>query len=1784
MQKRRNVKTKIVASLITFMMFFSNFATLGSALVAYAADDSADAINYVVRFVELEDETQAEKVEESEPTEEIVEQNGETEEVNNNEEQPAVETETVEEGTIETEEVTSQAVGMQLGEMTTEEKTEEDEEIPSVEIEEVEEETEEPQPVETEVQEEPDTTEPTVDVQKSTPVVSKGYAIEITVGVKDSGYLKNAKVEIKDLANQLFTINNNVELGDYISSIDDNKIKLNQINGGVEVVLLVPITLKNEETVDIGRLQSGTTINFTGTYVTKEGNEEIITKSETPKLFIDNTANLGVESEFEKLIPYIKEDVRYALAQIKVKAGSTNTVNMPVMDNMVEVDIPVIDGAEISNVSVAAISTAYTNGLANGDVQFTLENWKYENGKVTIGVNNNPVDGRYKVANGDDEYIITYTYVNYPEESPGIISGRTYAKSNVFNSDGTKELEYETSNEYDLSQANSNIITYEVAGNTQSFTKGYLYGNLNTENPQYSIEFENNLNVNISRVELLKIVEIREADEYFEDVNGNRYATTTNEGANSYYKSVRLNKANVNSILGENGTLELLNENLDQLIEINKDTPDDGDGFITVGFGSSTIDKVLFRINNPEGDGVLSITATKKIVKTTYSEVDLMNFVSLNSEFVAAAALDGDIITDMGATNVRINLEDTVTDASISTSRKELSTLVSNDNIEIAIHLNNSNELSDMYTNPVFEVILPKEVQDVDITDMNLLYGNGELSIGNVEYFTNNEGSIVIKVPLVGTQTQYAFGESNVGTTIILNTNMKVNMYQASTDSRIELKYYNEDATNYAYDEDWNMSSDISANTIVARNGVSSSELNIRAPEGMVNAQQISGYNGDRTIISVNQGFKEDSLETFTDMKNAEMRLISINNTGENLTDVRILGRTIFAGNTSIVGNFALGTTQNAPMTSAITVDSVNKYNGTIYYSENGDATDSLEDSSNGWTTTPEDFRKVKSYLITLDGEIPNGAILGYKYNFEIPEQLSNEVDMAGTFATYYLGEKTSGLEEADKIMLSTGDAPVLDVETISDTDFNAAVEGQHIKFTVKVTNKGNSIAKHVKVNSIIPQGTTYIENGVLRTDVTELTFDIEEIRPGVTEERSYEVEVNTSAPAQTYIEPASNVEADGMQEAIYTTTEQKMPVKAPRATVKVLSLDPELTYQPGNLLTYVTLVNNKTRGSLHNVTVVTNIPDGVEVVEAYTEEFKENGYQTYAGESAEVDYNNRTITYKIDDIKTFKGFKVKFKVLDFNGYENLLKVSSTLYADGLENEYKSNEVVTPVGKAELKVSSYSTNDNRFIKEGDTIKYVLNIENIGNVEATNINVQNMMPEEFAVTEFVANVEDFTVRGLANNRLNMKFSIPAGKTAEIVASCTVKSLSNSINEKVTSNNWVVVGNNINDFQTKENQNIVVQNEKMANVATMEDYKILREEEELPAEEIYEPTKQVTLNAKEEKEDNKSVQKIIGRAFNDFNKDGQRDDSEEGMANVVVKLCDAKSQKVVSQTTTNMAGEYIFDNVTEGEYYVKFEYESDKFAVTSYKKNGVTADRNSDAIVSNYKAVTDKINVKDTSVSDIDIGLYQAGIFDLDLDVNINQITVQNPEETKVLEMENPKLAKYDVKPQYTNNTRVIIEYSIDVANKGELAGYAKQIVGYLPEGLVLDSSLNDHWYVGSDGNAYYNDLGDVEIKPGETKTIKLVLTKQMTEDGTGIYNSMFEIAKDYNEYAIEDVDSTPGNKAQAEDDMSRADIIIGVQTGGSVVNVMIITTTLITLLVALYAIKTFVDKKNKEVIV
>ena len=429
---------------------------------------------------------------------------------------------------------------------------------------------------------------------------------------------------------------------------------------------------------------------------------------------------------------------------------------------------------------------------------------------------------------------------------------------------------------------------------------------------------------------------------------------------------------------------------------------------------------------------------------------------------------------------------------------------------------------------------------------------------------------------------------------------------------------------------------------------------------------------------------------------------------------------------------------------------------------------------------------------------------------------------------------------------------------------------------------------------------------------------------------------------------------------------------------------------------------------------------------------------------------------------------------------------------------------------------------------------------------------------------------------------MAINLAPGETAKVVMSCTAQNLSNAEDEKVTGNSWTISGAKLGTATTSVIENIVQQNPSTTNntyenmVVDTQSY----EQEIVSEEKVFLNIK--TEEVKEEQVEENRTYRIIGKAFNDLNQNAQRDDDEEGMANIVAKLCDAESQEVISQSVTNNIGEYIFEDVNPGEYYIKFEYDSTKYQLSDYQKEGVNSDRNSDAIISNYKAVTDKINVTDTSISDIDIGLIRAGIFDLTIDATINKVTVQNDDETNGYEMENPKLAKVDINPKYANSSKVFIEYTINVTNKGEIAGYAKRLVDYLPEELTLDTTLNPNWYVAADGNAYTQELENVLIQPGETKTVTLVLTKQMTEEG--IINNTFEIAQTYNEYAISDIDSTEGNNAQGEDDMSRADIILGVQTGGSMINVMIISTTLITLLITLYVIKIRIDNKNKEVIV
>lgn len=76
-----------------------------------------------------------------------------------------------------------------------------------------------------------------------------------------------------------------------------------------------------------------------------------------------------------------------------------------------------------------------------------------------------------------------------------------------------------------------------------------------------------------------------------------------------------------------------------------------------------------------------------------------------------------------------------------------------------------------------------------------------------------------------------------------------------------------------------------------------------------------------------------------------------------------------------------------------------------------------------------------------------------------------------------------------------------------------------------------------------------------------------------------------------------------------------------------------------------------------------------------------------------------------------------------------------------------------------------------------------------------------------------------------------------------------------------------------------------------------------------------------------------------------------------------------------------------------------------------------------------------------------------------------------------------------------------------------------------------------------------ELGGEEIAPGETREVKLILTKAMTTNNVGLTSNTAEIYESYNALALSDL-------AKAND-QSSAEVIIAIRTGNPVMYISIV---------------------------
>ncbi len=1568
----------------------------------------------------------------------------------------------------------------------------------------------------------------------------KNY-LYITIKVNNKGYLKNIVV---DLDNPNFKVENEFTAKE-ISKIEDNKIYFNQIVKGETVELEIPIEMiaATSEKISLSQIYKENKIKFTGTYVDGDGNEKQAKKDVTVNLAWTAEKYPELNIGVSKFIPYEINGEKYLVLQMNVESYLKDN-NLPVKEDKIEISIPTIDGTNPEEVKVVANTTKATNGDETGS-SFTSSNYNYDKdaNKVTITVENEANEQNEVSWNkqAKDEFLVTCIYKKEITKSVPVTLEAS-SEISIYESSITKARRSKSSQE-NMKDQIGELVETEVT-TTESLSKGQIYANYETT-AKKETEYTENITTNvgltkIENTELLNKVEL--------NLTGESY---------TYFKELKISKSKFDKILSEEGNIKIYNGTT-LVATIDKNMQANAEQNYVVDLKDLNVNTLKIETSKPVVEGKLKLELTKAIKEEiAYSKEQAKTFTKIETTLTGTALKDTNKVTEKTVTK-EITLTEPTSQAELVIDNTNLSTIVTNENVKITAILKTNTLDCNLYKNPTLKITLPKYIETINIKNIEVLFDTegSRLTLKENKVVENADGTKTIEVTLEGMQTEYAIAAVAKGINVVINADLTVNKLTPSKQEQIKMVY-----TNASTQE---------------TNEVSTA-VNFVAPTGVVTTTAISNYkeNGE-TLTAISGEAKVATIETMAEARNAKFEMTVINNYNNTIDNISILGRIPAKGNKEVATESDLGSTMDMPLVSNIVVNSEDNNKVTIYYSENVNATKDLELSTNGWTLTPTDISKVKSYLIVFtDYTMNTGDSVNFSYEAQIPANLQHNASSYGNYGVYFNNNLETGTIQdkasSVKVGVTTGKGPILETSISSNTTEEVAI-GKFIKYTIKVKNAGEDITENVKVAVDLPQYLSIInffegESGQYTKDYesTQYVAEIGSIQPNEEITKSFWVVVNKltvedickdESHYETYngtkyhksdiTHSDSEYKTTASLKSVVTAEDLAKSVESKEVTnnirnayfnvststttngLEVLNEGDEFIYNISVKL-YDTNVTAK------NTIVKVNIPSELEYEKAEVSQFntEKDSYSTITNE---INFNekNRELTINLGDVtyndsKTIK-ITSKVKALNDGEYEKTINSVAKISADEIAEE-TSNTITDTISKEGLEVTqTASVPEGNSLSAGEKFSYKFTIKNIGGNIIGNLNLTDNLPKEveYINTTYTIAGETKTVNNInEENKTTLSISIPKGETAVVTINVVAKQSDAKVKIE---NNATITTNTINTETNKISHTVeATEYEKTGDVTTI-------------------------------------VRKISGQVWKDENNDGIKDESEAKVANVEVLLFNNETGSIVTdkegnilKVVTDEEGKYTFQSVTKGKYTAIFLYDNVNYSVTTYRKQDVDDTKNSDAIDSKITingeekiaGITEEIDVTDSNIYNIDLGLVSNPKFDLKLDKTVTKITVQDGNNTDVYDYNDVKVAKKDLIGKDVNNTSIIVEYKLKVTNEGAIAGYIKKLADYMPSEMKFNSELNSDWYTNGNGILYNSSLANTLINPGESKEVTLILTKKMTEENLGLYHNTAEIYEAYNDLGIQDMDSTPGNNKAEEDDISSADVLITVKTGKTI---------------------------------
>lgn len=1544
----------------------------------------------------------------------------------------------------------------------------------------------------------------------------------------------------------------------YVENVEHNTVKLYNITAGTSIEIPVKIEPIKEETYSLGLLDMESKMTLNGIYKDSSEKDKKINATKSVKLkFIEEAVEEDIVNEAavitNKVATINGEEKR--VVQLSWKMG-TKSNSYPIKEITAKIQAPKVgqDEPQVETQVNLNTMTNQNHQYENGVNQFTLTNPATKEGTIT-----------WKTS-GTENIILTYLYDKNVQFNDIMIQPEV--KVVLHN-----QKEINSSSQLILNNEEKDSVV-EIATQNQEneIYKGKLVAGI--ERPYTT---KTNIKVNLAKMVNEIVVQENESTYTVEEAENS---------ANIFYSQTFIAKEQFDKLLGENGSITIFNQANQVIGTINATNPVNENGYLSLNYGDSQTKGIKIQTSKPIAEGLLEINHIKSIKETQSQMVKgasrIHSVISCQYNQGLASQIENNI-----------NLQNTVTEAKVSVDAEQLSTVVKN-HIDMKITLLSNEEKYDLYEDPSFTITLPKQVEGIHITNISKLYDDNNEFGDTIQYALNGNN---INLVLKGKQRNYT--ATVEGITLVVEAEIQVNKTVATSDEQIVVAYQNANAVTYA------------------NNAIASTPIKITAPK------EITAVNSIRELAVETIGEEEKTeimMEKGTSAKQVEANMEIINSNVAAIQDVKVLGD--FPTNDS-ENNMGIAISRGIQVAGAD--------NAKVYYSENEKATDNIEDAQNGWSENLNG-REAKKYLISLDSVDAQSSVQA-TYQMAIPENLEyNKVATEGYSINAINSETGTAIQTAaTTIAMQTGVGPKLEsqiqamvgTDTLKDND--VVKTGEVIQYQVKVANTGTEEAKNIKVMGGVPEGTTLVEpmkyyeyTGAAyyqeKADEKLYTTTIDSLKSGESTIVKYEVRVNKDVKAGTSIKNETEVQYG---EAKTTSTMTNMVQTSDiRVSLKRITDSQERLYV-GDYIEYYAIIENMSNSEQRNVLVQTNLSDnakvdtltlinGMEIKNITDDDLGEvNPNLKPDSSNSESDYNpdenvngtddndndndvtlgdnEQILTYdkeiNIGNMASGETKVLYYKVQAKNSEEMNMSMITKLDQQMSRSNLWKDKVLFYDIKSDMKTST----ETQFVEIGNEINYNITVENTGTAEQL-IKIVDYIPDALEIQSITIN----------------------GKEENIPESSNQVKIYNTIEPKSTVNmviKTVVDYHEDTDAKTITNLATVLDEDDQQITVTPEITHIIKANTDRTSEDDntnggQEPSGEDNNNNNNSNQNTTTQENnmIAGVAWVDANANGIKDVGETLLSNITVKLLNVETNEMVKNAegnemtaTTNAEGMYLLQNVTNGKYIAIFEYDTTKYGLTTYQVSGASESVNSNAVMNELNingtttkvASTDIITINHTDIANINIGLIELKNFDLQLEKRISRILIQNASGSTVRQYDNVDMAKIELDAKKIKGSTVLIEYNIKVSNVGEVDGYVKKVIDYMPSDLKFSSELNKDWYQ-TNGSLYNASLANEKITAGTSKNITLTLTKSMTENNTGLTTNEAEIAEDYNELGIKDSNSTPGNKAQGENDMSRADVIISIRTGGILVISIVIAIVVVGCVVAFIIIKKK-SKKDQEIV-